>query len=277
MRNIRLRKKALSVAAATVLTISGVTAPVGEKLSFFSENSVVTSLAAESSVKFLNTVGYDEAMYATWSSVNGASGYNVYVDGVKLDNMLIRQYKGYMRADALGLKSGSHKLKVVPVINGQEDNSKSAETTASAYANDRSGFGFVNGTSSGAYNEDGTLKSNAKVIYITNSTKDTVTASFPNKDGKDTTFTGIQNIITGLKSNKKVGPVVLRFIGNIEDPANMPKGDLYVDGVTCGLTIEGIGNDTTFNGFGLVLKGCSNVEVRNLGFMNCTGPYPRMT
>lgn len=269
MRNIRLRKKALSVAAATVLTISGATAPIGSKTLLLSETGTVTSAAAESSVKFLNTVGYDEAMYATWSSVNGASGYNVYVDGVKLDNMLIRQYKGYMRADALGMKSGSHKLKVVPVINGQEDNSKSAETTASAYANDRSGFGFVNGTSSGAYNEDGTLKSNAKVIYITNSTKDTVTASFPNKDGKDTTFTGIQNIITGLKSNKKVGPVVLRFIGNIEDPANMPKGDLYVDGVTCGLTIEGIGNDTTFNGFGLVLKGCSNVEVRNLGFMNC--------
>ena len=29
----------------------------------------------------LSAVGYGEGMYATWSSVSGASGYNVYVDG----------------------------------------------------------------------------------------------------------------------------------------------------------------------------------------------------
>jgi len=39
----------------------------------------------------------------------------------------------------------------------------------------------------------------------------------------------------------------------------------------CGITIEGIGNDATFNGFGLRLANASNVEVRNIGFMNC-GP-----
>ncbi|MDE5936327.1 MAG: pectate lyase, partial [Ruminococcus sp.] len=39
--------------------------------------------------------------------------------------------------------------------------------------------------------------------------------------------------------------------------------------VTAGMTVEGIGNDATFNGFGLVMKNCINVEVRNIGFMNC--------
>ena len=81
--------------------------------------------------------------------------------------MLIRQYSGYMRADALGLKAGNHTIKVVPVINGKEDTSKASEITAAAYAHERSGYGFVNGSSSGAYNDDGTLKSNARVIYIT--------------------------------------------------------------------------------------------------------------
>ncbi|MBR0485477.1 MAG: right-handed parallel beta-helix repeat-containing protein, partial [Oscillospiraceae bacterium] len=111
--------------------------------------------------------------------------------------------------------------------------------------------------------------SNATVIYVTNATKDTVTVTMPNKKGVDTELTGIQNIITNLKSNTTVGPDANRFIGNIEDPADMPNGDLYVDTVTCGLTIEGIGTDTTFNGFGLVIKNSSNIEARNLGFMNC--------
>ncbi len=72
-----------------------------------------------------------------------------------------------------------------------------------------------------------------------------------------------------MKSNTKAGPVCIRFVGNITDPSTLNKGDLLVDTVTCGLTIEGIGKDATFNGFGLVLKNSSNVEVRNIGFMNC--------
>ena len=127
----------------------------------------------------------------------------------------------------------------------------------------------MKGSSSGAYNDDGTLKSNAVVIYVTEKTKDTVKVTLPDKKGNDTELTGIQNIITNLKSNTKVQPVCIRFIGNITDPATLNKGDLYVDAATCGLTIEGIGNDTTFNGFGLVMKNSSNVEVRNIGFMNC--------
>ena len=61
MRNIRLRKKALSVAAAAVLTISGATAPIGSKTLLLSKTGTVTSAAAESSVKFLNTVGRRKA------------------------------------------------------------------------------------------------------------------------------------------------------------------------------------------------------------------------
>ncbi|MCR4861198.1 MAG: silent information regulator protein Sir2 [Ruminococcus sp.] len=268
MRNYMLKKRIASVAAAAIVSVSGIAGASAGRLQA-GLSGIEASAAVESSVKFITSAGYGEGIYATWATVSGASGYNAYVDGNKLDAMLIRQYSGYMRADAPGLKAGSHTMKVVPVINGKEDASKAAEITASAYANDRSGYGFVNGSSSGAYNDDGTLKSGATVVYVTNATKDTVTVSLPDKKGVQTSLTGIQNILTGLKSNTKAGPVCLRFIGNIQDPANMPKGDLYVDGVTCGLTVEGIGNDTTFNGFGLVLKGSSDVEVRNIGFMNC--------
>ncbi len=268
MRNTLLRKRAASVAAAAVMSITAVAGAVNGM--YVNDNYSMSAVyAAETSVKVLVSKGFNEGGYVQWAAVADASGYNVYCDGVQLDQMLIRQYPGYFRADALGLKAGSHTMKVVPVIGGKEDTSKAAESTFSAGAHDRSGYGFVNGTSSGAYNEDGTLKSDAIVVYVTNDNKDSVSLTIPNKDGKETTLTGVQNIITGLKSNSKVGPVAIRFIGNITDPATLNKGDLYVDTAACGLTIEGVGNDTVFNGFGLVMKNSSNVEVRNIGFMNC--------
>ncbi|MBQ8961819.1 MAG: hypothetical protein IJ071_11510 [Ruminococcus sp.] len=269
MRNSNMKKRIAAAAASAVMSVTAVTGSLGSAVVANLGFVPTVSAAAESSVKVIASVGYGEGMYATWSSVSGASGYNVYVDGKQIDSMLIRQYYGYMRADAVGLKSGSHTMKIVPIISGKEDSSKAAETTATAYAHDRSGFGFVNGSSSGAYNDDGTLKSNATVIYVTNSNKDSVSVSLPDKKGNATTLTGVQNIITDLKSNTSVGPVCIRFIGNIEDPATLTKGDLMIDTATCGLTVEGIGNDATLNGFGLVMKNSSNVEVRNLGFMNC--------
>lgn len=266
MKNRIFRKRTAAIAAAAVMSVSCMASTVNNVV-YMPVNTMVAS--AVDSVSVLQSVGFAEGIYATWSAVSGADGYNVYVDGVQIDSMLIRQYSGYMRADAVGLKAGSHTMKIVPVVNGKEDSSKASETKATAYAHDRSGFGWVNGTSSGAYNEDGTLRDGAVVIYVTDDNKDSVTVTLPNKKGVDTELTGIQNIITGLKNNSYAPPVAIRFIGNITDPADMPKGDLMVDTAVCGLTIEGIGNDTTFNGFGLVMKNSSNVEARNIGFMNC--------
>ncbi|MBR7083568.1 MAG: right-handed parallel beta-helix repeat-containing protein, partial [Oscillospiraceae bacterium] len=258
---------AVLLTAATVACSAGISAQAISVTP--ADNANITAAASTSSVTITNASGYLEGAFAEWSAVSGASGYNVYADGTQIDSMLIRQYPSCFRADAVGLKAGTHTLKVVPVISGKEDASKAAEKSVTVTAHDRSGFGFVNGTSSGAYNDDGTLKSGATVIYVTNATKDSVKVTLPDKKGNNVELTGIQNIITNLKSNTKVGAVDIRFIGNIADPANMPNGDLYVDTVTCGLTIEGIGTDTTFNGFGLVMKNSSNVEARNLGFMNC--------
>lgn len=266
MKNRIFRKRTAAIAAAAVMSVSCMASTINNVV-YMPVNTMVAS--ATDSVSVLQSVGFAEGIYATWSAVSGADGYNVYVDGVQIDSMLIRQYSGYMRADAVGLKAGSHTMKIVPVVNGKEDSSKASETKATAYAHDRSGFGWVNGTSSGAYNEDGTLRDGAVVIYVTDDNKDSVTVTLPNKKGVDTELTGIQNIITGLKNNSYAPPVAIRFIGNITDPADMPKGDLMVDTAVCGLTIEGIGNDTTFNGFGLVMKNSSNVEARNIGFMNC--------
>ncbi|MBQ8928374.1 MAG: hypothetical protein IJ055_08915 [Oscillospiraceae bacterium] len=266
--NVRVMRRTLAVLmAAAAFTSFG----AGSALYRGTDTavSILADAASTASVSVTASAGYAEGAYAEWSAVSGASGYNVYADGKQIDSMLIRQYASCFRADALGLKAGSHTLKIVPVISGKEDTSKAAEVQVTTVAHDRTGFGWVGGTSSGAYNEDGTLRSGATVVYVTNATKDSVTVSLPDKKGTATSLKGVQNILTNLKSNTKAGPVCIRFIGNIEDPANMPNGDLYVDTVTCGLTIEGVGKDATFNGFGAVAKNSSNVEIRNLGFMNC--------
>ena len=126
MRN-SFGKKAAAAAASAVMSVTAITGTLSNIFIPNLSDMAVTAAAAESSVKVLSAVGYGEGMYATWSSVSGASGYNVYVDGNKIDSMLIRQYAGFMRADALGLKAGSHTMKIVPIINGKEDSSKAAE------------------------------------------------------------------------------------------------------------------------------------------------------
>lgn len=267
MKNLTMKRRIASAAAAAVMGMTCVSAASG--VVPFAEPTVIAASAADSSVSFTEKAGYNEGAYACWSPVANASGYNVYCDNVQLDSMLIRQYSGYFRADAVGLKAGNHTLKVVPVIGGKEDSSKAAEAAVTVTAHDRSGYGFVGGSSSGAYNDDGTLKSDAVVVYVTDENKDTVTASL-NAAGKgEVVCTGIQNIITAYKKGAEKRPLCVRFIGNITDPANMPKGDLMIDTATAGMTLEGIGCDATMNGFGIVLKNCVNVEVRNLGFMNC--------
>ena len=232
-----------------------------------------TEAAASTTVNVIDSGTSFETLYAEFTQYDTSTEYAAYVKlssssaYTKLDNQLIRKYKSadnsynYYRVDAVGLKAGTYTLKIVPIVNGSEATAAQTEVSNLVVeAHDRSGFGFVNGSSSGAYNDDGTLKSNAQVVYVTNSNKDTVTLAGA---------VGVQNIIIAMKAQKTIStPVAIRFLGNIEDPQNMPNGDLYLDDVA-NLTVEGIGTDATMNGFGIVIKNSSNVEIRNLGFMNC--------
>lgn len=217
---------------------------------------------------FTKVGGDFEVAYAQWGFLTGVDQYKVYVkESTAADSAykqvadeLIRRYPTYMRVDAVGLAGGkSYVLKVEALRNNAVQTTMVTDPIA-VLAHDRSGFAHKNGTASGAYNENGTLKSNATVLYVTNDTKDTVTWNG---------FTGIQNILTAQKKNANGIPLCVRFIGDITDPATLTKGDLETKEATNGITLEGIGNDTVINGFGITVKGCTNVEVRNLGFMNC--------
>ncbi|MDY3258666.1 MAG: right-handed parallel beta-helix repeat-containing protein [Ruminococcus callidus] len=278
MKNFKKILSAVSALAlsatsmATAVPFSVQAEPVlSDEISY---SSGVDILASSASVSVIEASGAEESAYVKWGAVTGATGYNVYCDGKQIDSMLIRQYADCFRADAVGIKAGTHTLKIVPVINGKEDASKAAEKSVISTSYDRTGFGWVSGTSSGAYNEDGTLRDGAVVLYVTEDTKNTVSLDVvTDGKGKTVSATGIQNILTAYKKGYDSRPLDIRIIGEVTDPAALEGGDLLIKGnsdtkrLSCGITIEGIGEDATVNGFGIRLANVSNVEIRNLGVM----------
>ena len=231
-------------------------------------------------VEIITAKGDLEAAYVTWKIDADAKWYNVYVKAstdanytTKLDDPLVRKYSTYFRADAVGLKEGTYDFKVVPVdATTDEEASDYASEATDVYVDKhmRVGFAFVNGTSSGAYNEDGTLKSDARVIYVTEKTKNNVELEVTGAETNP--CVGLQAILTGYGKKKDNRPLAVRLVGNVTDLADMLDGDIVIENknnAAAGTTFEGIGNDATANGWGLRVKNSSNVEVRNLGFMNC--------
>ena len=123
-----------------------------------------------------------------------------------LDSQLIRSASasGYARADVVGLKGGASYDFVITSSSG-----KTATISKSITAYDRSGYAHFNYTSGvGAYNDDGTPKANAQIIYVTEATKNTVTAKLGSK-----TYTGIVSILGGLSNSSN--PVIVRVLGTI--------------------------------------------------------------
>ena len=265
-------RKTAAVVMAFAMTLSYLPQ---QGISAYAKDGAVAS-QSQLTVSSRECNGWYESAYVEWQPVDGAKSYNVYIKGEteadsaykKLDDELIRQYPDYWRADAPGLKAGKYMFKVEAVTDSTTASMITPAVEVMSY--DRSGYGFVNGTSSGAYNEDGTLKDNAVVLYITEDTKDTVSLDVvTGSKGAVTSCTGLQAILYGFKKGKDSRPLDVRLVGNITDLKSMDKGDIVIDGCKNGITFEGIGEDATANGWGLRVKGSSNVEIRNLAYMNC--------
>ena len=247
----------------------------------------ISAYAAEG---LIDAGGWFESAYAEWSAISGADGYNVYYSPAgstawtKIDSELVRRQGNTYRADAVGLVAGKYQLKVVPTKGGAEQGNALVTESLTVMEYDRSGYAHFNYTKGvGAYNDDGTLKANAIVLYVTDENKDTV--SVTSKDG--TTVVGIGNILNsvgadvgggkaanGGKANsnsdilrklaKDGTPLVVRIVGKVSAPAGLTvynsldnggsKGDNgYMARMSGGLniTIEGIGADATIDGWGL--------------------------
>jgi pectate lyase len=220
------------------------------------------------------STGWLESVFVKWQPVTNAQSYNVYYTGEgitdrKIDNQLIRSYGSYFRADIPGLKAGTYTVKIKPVISGTEG---TGTTTGSltVKAQDRTGFAFSNGRVPGGYNADGTIKSNAVILYITEQTKNTVSL---NVTGATTNpCVGLQTILDGYKKGQDLRPLIVRLVGQITDLSYMQSGDIAIENnknASSYITFEGIGNDAVADGWGIRIKNASNIEIRNIGTMNC--------
>lgn len=235
---------------------------------------VLNAVAGAGAVQLTEAGGWRETAYVQWLPVEGADAYHVYVSGEgmvnkRIDTQLIRSYGTYFRADVPGLAAGGYVLKVVPVTGGQEGEAASTQNITVA-AHDRTGFAFADGRVPGAYKADGTPKPNAVVLYITENTKNTVSIEVTGANANP--CVGIQTILDGFKKGRDNRPLIVRFVGRITDPAYLLNGDIVVENnnnAASYITLEGIGNDAVADGWGIRVKNASNVEIRNLGTMNC--------
>lgn len=245
---------------------------------------VTTPVSVLAAPTFSSVGGWNETIYAQISGVSDSQVTGVSYSGTMSGSLsgddltyLVRDNNGGVRIDIPGLKPGTYTLNVTT------SSGNVTQSNITVPAQDRSGYAHYNYTSGvGAYNDDGTLKSNAKVLYVTDANKNTVSIS--SSDG--TTVTGIGHILnsvgmdtgSGTTSNggkpnnnkgimKKIAddgnPVVVRFIGSVTAPDGLTAYDSVDYGGTVGdngymariksaanVTLEGIGYDAQINGWG---------------------------
>lgn len=260
--------------------------------------TVISSLNVSAAVSLKGADGWLETAWVEWTNMSGAQAYNVYVSPAgqnswtKLDRELVRNYGSYGRADALGLKAGNYQLKVVPINSSGSEMTSEASTTQSleVRAHNRQGYAHYDRPTSGwtegvgAYKNDGTLKDDAIVLYVTSKNAKTITVTWSktSTSGKESevTYTGIQDILDGFRKCTYSGalqkPLCIRVIGTIKNGDTdkfmssqglMVKAEAPVTELP--LTIEGIGKDATFYNFGMQVSNCVGTEIRNLGIMLC--------
>ena len=214
--------------------------------------------------------GFQESAYITFAEYTDADSYAVVLNGNGYTNKLLDEKQVYfiksqgsIRAELFGLKAGDYTVKVAPVIDDNIITAAYADKEIKVEAYDRSGYAHFNNTEGvGAYNDDGTIKDNAIVLYVTNENKNTINLSFHDDvNNKDYSVTGIGNILNsagkdngsgvngkGGKPNSNAGcilalaenniPLIVRFVGCVSEsglgkPGTYSAADAgQIDGLT---------------------------------------------
>jgi pectate lyase len=165
--------------------------------------------ASSSKITYVYLGSESLAIEWTASSVSGTTVYyklhtSSDTSYTKVDSQLVRMSEdGTARVDIVGLSAGTYDVKIVTSTDTYYVN------TINVTSYDRSGyahFGYSDGV--GAYNDDGTLKTGAQIVYVTEETKNTVSLKI---DG--TTYTGIVNILGA--ASKLSNPLVVRVVGQV--------------------------------------------------------------
>ena len=189
-------KKCTVVVAAALIT-GTVTAVGGIRANLRYIDNMTTAYAETNTdiegVKVVSAGGWNEMLYLVVSGIDhsditgvsysGASNGRFSADDLEY---LVRDTDNGLRVDILGLKAGNY---TVTITTSKGD---ITESNISVGTQDRSGYAHFNYTEGvGAYNDNGELKADAIILYVTDEIKDTV--SVTSKDG--TTVSGIGNIL----------------------------------------------------------------------------------
>ncbi|MDE7213346.1 MAG: InlB B-repeat-containing protein, partial [Anaeroplasmataceae bacterium] len=207
----------------------------------------VGTVGQKGSVEIIEAAGLTEAAFITFKKVSGASGYSISLKNSSgsirvLDekSVYFREVNGNMRADIMGVVPGTYEATVLP-LDTTNANPSTANFSVGAY--DRSGFAHFNYTDGvGAYNDDGSLKKNAIVLWVTDANKNTIELSY-----KGVTVKGIGNILNSVGQDTGGGatsnggtpntnqgiirllaendiPLVVRFVGCVSNTGLYKQG-----------------------------------------------------
>ena len=179
--------------------------PIVESLDIYAK--YVNDSGYNSNLNITAYNGYTEGAFVEFEKISGITDYTVSYRALsdsnftQINSNLIRIGNSSVRADIVGIEEGDYIIRV-------EANAQTVDKKVSVAAEDRSGYAHFNTDNGvGAYNNDGTLKQNAVIVYVTDETKNTVSATINGK-----TYTGLVNI---LKNAKSV-PVDVRILDDIK-------------------------------------------------------------
>ena len=124
-----------------------------------------------------------------------------------LDNNLMIESDGKLDCYVLGIKKGVYSIKIE--AESETESGVKYYNDIEVAAQDRSGYAhFDCDDGIGAYNNDGTVKENTTILYVTNENKNTVTMTI-----NGTEYVGLVNIMQKLYQCEN--PVLIRVIGKI--------------------------------------------------------------
>ncbi|MCM1112528.1 MAG: InlB B-repeat-containing protein [Muribaculum sp.] len=208
---------------------------------------------------FSNVGGWNESIYAEIAGVKDADVTAVSYSGEMSGSLtgddltyLVRDSGDGVRIDIPGLRAGTYTLTVKVGANTL------TKEGIKVYAYDRSGYAHFNDPNGGvgAYKNDGTLKDNAVILYVTDANKNSVSltcggitvrgiGNILNSVGQEasggkTSNGGTANTNQGIiKALAKAGkPLVVRFVGTVSETEYDDNGvcDASKDGKIDGLT-----------------------------------------
>ena len=246
-----------------------------------SEDTYAASVYTQAQTVEAQCGSYHESIYITWSGDPAAKVYykeSGTADYTQLDSELVRKTANGGRADIVGIKAGYYDVKLVTSTDAEfvKENIPVDNYDRSGYAH------FKRSAGVGGYNNDGTPKDGAVILYVDNSNKNTITYG-----GK----TGIGNILAN--ASKYSNPLIVRFIGTVDTQTrdedgtkttDQKNGVVALNGLTDqvqtkdsyfnmmdiknaeNITIEGIGTDAVIDKWGFTFSDCQSVEARNLTF-----------